>query len=89
MNTHSGMVPLQIAGHDVRDPVGDEAAHEHEAVDHSEDLEEVVEQAGTVLVEEQRDRAQVDEEAEEGEEQDHVAEESHAVCQDSGEEHGN
>ena len=88
MNTHSGMVPLQIAGHDVRDPVGDEATHEDEAVDDGQDLQEVVEQAGTVLMEQQRDRAEVDQQAEEGEEQDHVAEESHAVCQGSGEEHG-
>ena len=81
------MMSLQVPRHDIWDPVGDEAAHEHEAVDHGEDLEEMVEQTGTVLVEQKGDGAQVDQETEEGEEQDEVAEESHAVLQHGGEQH--
>ena len=48
----------------VRDPVGDGAAEDDEAVEHGQDLEEVVEERRPVLEEEEEDGADVDDHAE-------------------------
>ena len=69
---------LPVVGPNVGDSVEDGAAENHEAVEHGQDLEQVVEEGGAVLEEQQKDGADIDHHAEDGAQQNQVAEQGNS-----------